>query len=308
MKLKGNEKIKLILGNMLRSGRFPHALLIEGDKGLGKHTLALELAKILLCEEGKEEACSVCRSCTLIEAGTHPDFKLISPNDKNIIPIKTIRELRLDAFIKPARGGKKVYIIEAESGMKADSQNALLKVLEEPPEFVVFIILASSSEQFLDTIISRCVCLKVAAPTDVEALEILREALPDTDTDELLSALGSSDNNVGRALDLLRGDTGEVSSDAANLLSLAAKKKGYEALKLLSKYEKDPKGFALLLSLMEAAIDIDLRGALSRGVSSELSRDELMSIKKLIAKIRDLSSHHVMGNLLVTTFCAGLFK
>ena len=74
MKLKGNEKLKLIIGNMLKSGRFPHALLIEGDKGLGKHTLALELAKFLLCEKGKEEACSVCRSCALFDAGTHPDF------------------------------------------------------------------------------------------------------------------------------------------------------------------------------------------------------------------------------------------
>ncbi len=308
MKLKGNKKLKLIIENMLKSGRFPHALLIEGERGLGKHTLAMELANILLCEENDSSPCGNCRGCQLFKAKTHPDFQIISPTDKNLISIKAIRKMRDDAYIRPARNGRKVYIIEAEGGLKADCQNALLKVLEEPPEYVVFIIIALAAEQFLDTIISRCVDFKLLAPSESEALEVMTEKLPDAPLDQLLSALSVNDNNIGRALDLLCGNTGEVSADASRLLSCAALKKGYEALRLLSKYERDPKGFSLLLSLTEALIDIDLRNTLSSGTLSNLSRDELIGIKKHIAKTRELSKHYVSGNLLTTTFCAGLFK
>ncbi len=308
MRLKGNEKLKLIIRNMLSSGRFPHALMIEGETGLGKHTLARELAEILLCEDGLDKACGNCRGCQLMKAGSHPDFKLISPNDKNIITVDSIRSLRRMAFERPDRGGKKVYIVEAELGMKADSQNALLKILEEPPEYVVFIILARASEQFLDTIVSRCVNLKVSAPNDSEALEVLAEKVPDADPAELSSVLRINDNNIGRSLDVLMGDTSEISADASKILRFAAEKKAYEVLKVLSRYERDTKGFATLLSLMEATIEIDLRNTASGQTVSELSKDELINLKGHIKFTRGLLSRYVSGDLLLTTFCAGLFK
>jgi len=306
MKLKGNENIKLIIGNMLRSGRFPHALILEGEAGLGKHTFALEISSTLLCENGATEPCGFCRGCELIRAHTHPDFKIISPNDKNIIPVDAIRALRKDAFIRPDRNGKKVYIIEAEFGLKIDSQNALLKILEEPPEYIVFIILTRSSEQFLDTIISRCVTLSLKAPNEALALEILREKLPLVSEEELINALSFNDYNIGRALSQLDGASNEVSSDAREILRLVGEKKAYETLRVLSKYERDIKGFSMLLSLMESAIEITLRN--SSVLALPLSKEELIFLKEHIRKYRDLSTKYVSQNLLVTSFSAGLFR
>jgi len=181
-----------------------------------------------------------------------------------------------------------------------------LKILEEPPEYIVFIILTRSSEQFLDTIISRCVTLSLKAPNEALALEILREKLPLVSEEELINALSFNDYNIGRALSQLDGASNEVSSDAREILRLVGEKKAYETLRVLSKYERDIKGFSMLLSLMESAIEITLRN--SSVLALPLSKEELIFLKEHIRKYRDLSTKYVSQNLLVTSFSAGLFR
>lgn len=305
--LRGNTKFKMIVGNWLKSGRMPHAVIIEGDDGLGKHTAANLLAKALLCENQSTDSGCECRSCQLFSAGSHPDFKVISPNGKNIIPVDTIRELRLSAYEKPDRGGKKIYLIEAEAGMKTDSQNALLKILEEPPEYVVFIILAKSSAAFLDTIISRCVCLELSAPPTEEALEVLVAKLPQFTEEQLMSVLSFNDNNIGKSINQLSGDSGEIPKDAELIMKLTGEKKAYEALRVLSKYEKDAKSFGTILSLLEASAESELRYA-AQGGNRTLGKDELLNLKAHIRKTRELMTGYVSQNLLITAFCAGLFE
>lgn len=305
--LRGNTKFKMIVGNWLKSGRMPHAVIIEGEEGLGKHTAANLLAKALLCENQSTSGYCECRSCQLFNAGSHPDFKVISPNGRNIIPVDTIRELRLSAYEKPDRSGKKIYLIEAEAGMKTDSQNALLKVLEEPPEYVVFIILAKSSAVFLDTIISRCVCLELSAPPTEEALELLAAKLPQFTKEQLMSVLSFNDNNIGKSINQLSGDSGEIPKDAELIMKLTGEKKAYEALRVLSKYEKDAKSFGTLLSLLEATAEAELRYA-AQGGNRTLSKDELINLKAHIRKTRELMTGYVSQNLLITAFCAGLFE
>lgn len=165
----GNEKTALTVKNFIKEGRIPHAILIIGERGSGKHALADFLAKAIVC--GKTEApCDACDNCRAAEGKNHPDITGIAPEDnKKSIAVDQVRELRQEAFIKPHKADKRVFIIDKADTMNASSQNAILKVLEEPPTATMFVLVAENKAAFLDTIISRCVVLNTTAKSDSAA-------------------------------------------------------------------------------------------------------------------------------------------
>ena len=119
--LMGNENTFGIIENMLQYDRIPHAIMLDGAKGLGKHSVAKELAKAVLCDNSNKY-CGVCRSCEVYDAGSHPDKKLIKPEGKsNTISIDAIRELGKDIYIKPVMSKRKVYIIENAETMRNEA-------------------------------------------------------------------------------------------------------------------------------------------------------------------------------------------
>ena len=153
--LVSNEKTALTVKNFIKEQRIPHAILILGDSGVGKHTLADFLAKAIVC--GKSDApCDMCDNCRLADSKNHPDIITVAPeDDKKSIVISQIRELRQEAFVRPHKTLKKVFIIDKADTMNSASQNALLKVLEEPPSYVTFIICVTNKEKLLQTVLSR---------------------------------------------------------------------------------------------------------------------------------------------------------
>lgn len=159
----GNEKTAYTVKNFIKEKRIPHAILIVGDNGAQKQGLADFLAQAIVC--GKSDApCNVCDNCRTVKTKNHPDITSIGPEDnKKSIAVDQVRELRKEAFIKPHKAEKRVFIIDKADTMNVASQNALLKVLEEPPESVMFVLVAENKAAFLDTIISRCVVLNVTA-------------------------------------------------------------------------------------------------------------------------------------------------
>lgn len=163
----GNQKTAQTVESFIKDGRIPHAILIIGEGGTGKHRLADFLAKAIIC--GKAEApCDICDNCRAADTKNHPDITVIAPEDnKKNIAIDQVRSLRAEAFIKPHKSEKRVFIIDKADTMNASSQNALLKLLEEPPTSVMFVLLAENRAAFLDTIISRCVVLNVTG-TDLK--------------------------------------------------------------------------------------------------------------------------------------------
>ena len=198
--LLGNMRIKQNLSAAAAKDRFAHFYLISGPKGSGKHTLAKLLACALMCEDANRP-CQTCGPCRKIMANTHPDFITVDDPEHKNVAVKIIREARESIFIRPNEGRKKIYLFPQEMGI--EGQNALLKVLEEPPSYCVFIILSDNPEKLLPTVRSRCTELQL---TSVDA-QILRPWLaarfPAATAQELDAAILRSGGYAGQALEIL---------------------------------------------------------------------------------------------------------
>ena len=191
----GQELIKKFLLTSIARGKVSHAYVIEGDKGMGKKLIANTFAAYLVCDD--KSSCGACESCKLAAGGAHPDIITVLPEKKQI-GVDDIRQVIKSISIKPYMADKKVVIIPDADGITQEAQNALLKVLEEPPEYVVFIILIQNAELLLDTIQSRVMRLSLTPYTEAD----IKKALGG---DSALVA--ASENNIGKALALSGDET-----------------------------------------------------------------------------------------------------
>lgn len=156
-----NARVKASVNGFVNTNRIPHAIMIEGEDLAANLELALYIAAATVCE-GDNKPCDTCHNCHLAGVGSHPDIARITPlGGKKNVSVDQVRELRAEAFVKPHQSACRVFIIEDASRMNPQAQNALLKVLEEPPKSVVFILITPSKTMLLDTIVSRCVLLSL---------------------------------------------------------------------------------------------------------------------------------------------------
>ena len=216
----GNESLRVRLGEELARGAVSHAYILEGPRGCGKHTLAREIAMALSCENRANAAhplpCGVCAACRKILEGKSPDVITVSrEEDKATMGVDVIRNLRADVPVLPNDLDHKIYIIEDAHTMTTQAQNALLLTLEEPPPFVMFLLLSESTDVLLETIRSRAPVLRMqpigeelmrAYLCDAAHGETARTArtLRDTDPDAFTALLRMANGRIGRALELLQ--------------------------------------------------------------------------------------------------------
>lgn len=196
--LCGNERTRESLLKLINTRRLPHAMIIEGEEGTGKRTLADFIAKAALCEDDRPP-CLNCRNCHLAAVGTHPDIMHIAPEDKKkSIVVKQVDALRDAVYQTPHTASGKVFIIEQADTLNPASANKLLKVLEEPPINVYFILLTRSAKSLLDTVVSRCTVFSLYPPSYDTALSLLTEkSIEKTTAEELLTLYK---NNIGKCL------------------------------------------------------------------------------------------------------------
>ncbi|NLY44824.1 MAG: DNA polymerase III subunit delta' [Tissierella sp.] len=155
----GHEKVIEGLNKAINNQTISHSYLFEGEESIGKKRLAYAFAKMLLCKGGKEIPCNSCSSCTKFDSGNHPDFFVIEP-ENNIIRVHQVESLIKEITTSPYESTRKVFIIDDSHKMNTESKNTLLKTLEEPPHYVNIILISSSSNNLLPTILSRVQSIK----------------------------------------------------------------------------------------------------------------------------------------------------
>jgi len=211
-RVRGHEVHVEEFARAVRRGRLAHAYLFTGPAGVGKRLFAVELAKALLCEappaDGSLRACDRCAACVQVEAGTHPDFAYARrPDDAHEFPIELMREVCKSFALKSARGRGRVVILDDVDDLNEESSNCFLKTLEEPPPRSVLILIGSSPDRQLATIVSRCQVVRFAPLSAEQVRDILREHDIDEAMRDRLARL--SGGSVGLALALADPDLWE---------------------------------------------------------------------------------------------------
>ncbi len=259
----GNAELRRRLARNIREGSLGHAYIIEGP-GMVRE-LAIELARAVNCTGGGALPCGECPSCRRAEVGSHPDICVVSRGDRATLGVEAIRTVREDAYIIPSEGERKVYIIEDADTMTVEAQNAFLLTLEEPPEYVLYLLLCRRSDALLPTVRSRAPSLRLRPCTADELSDyVLRvggaraRALRDREPDKFSELLLISGGDPSAAAALLEGGALDEriseKKSAQRLLSGLLSGDG-EAVIELSQMKKLKRADALgMLVDMEAAL------------------------------------------------------
>jgi len=205
-RILGQEQAVRIFSSVLRAGRLAHAYLLLGPPGVGKRLTADELAKAAMCENPQPDACDACGPCQRFGAGRHADVHVVAPAEgKRNIVIDDIKSLQSSISLKPVEGGYKTYLIDGADKMTIEASNAFLKTLEEPPPRSLILLIASTLETLLDTIVSRCqiVRFRSLAPDVVAAL--LGEQC-DVALEQATAIANFAGGSIGRAVTLVQDE------------------------------------------------------------------------------------------------------
>lgn len=186
--LVGNEKVKEYLNSTIENKNISHSFIFVGKPGIGKKQFAHQYVEMIMClQDGKCDGNSVkCDSCIKFEGNANPDYAEITPDGKTL-KIEQIRNLQARIVEKPITSRRKVYVIDDADLMSEESQNCLLKTLEEPPEYAVIILIVSNESRILPTIKSRCVIIKFQPLTSKEIKQVKPEL-----SDDLIQLLEGS--------------------------------------------------------------------------------------------------------------------
>ena len=312
----GNKNLLDKISSLLTNKKFPHAIALWGEQGTGKFTLAKIIAKALLCEKNVGYACNECKSCKKIDSNVHPD--VIFPNASgalNTYSIDTVRTIRNDAYISPNETTKKVYIFKNIDNMQLGAQNALLKIIEEPPSHAIFIFTCESFYNILPTVRSRIQDFQVTSPNSVEANNFISKIHPEYSSSNITNAVNITDGNIGKALDILQSDELNSLLSLSEKMSIAITSPNeFELLKLFSQLT-DSKKTKIILSMITSIFrkcllyssGVELKNFINNDIikiCNTLTTNKIMLIIEEISQTEKLLKRNVNLNLLLTNLCS----
>ncbi len=243
----GQEQIKEHLQNALRMKKVSHAYIINGERFAGKEFIAKVFAMALQCEKGGDNPCGECHACKQALSGNQPDIIHVTHEKPNAVGVDDVRtQINNDVAIKPYSSPYKIYIMNEAEKMTPQAQNALLKTLEEPPEYAVILLLTANVNSLLPTILSRCVVLNMKPVADDLVKKYLMEEIqvPDYKAD---ICVAFARGNIGKAKSLATSEEFEnVKSEALSLLKYIQDMELHEitaAIKRISEYKMDVKDY-----------------------------------------------------------------
>lgn len=230
MKLYGKFDIKQQLDDIAAQNRLPHAILFSGNMGSGRKTLARYTSQLFLC---KNNACGTCATCRNIESNTHPDVIFVKAKFEGKYSVKLVREILGDAVIRPNNGEIKIYIFEDCDSMNIECYNALLKIIEEPPDYLRFIFTCENTGLIPETVMSRVTEFEVCDTPIKDCEQALCDSgVANSKAKELAEMFAG---NIGKCREVLDGGNEvkliEAACRAANALG---KRNGFELCRALS--------------------------------------------------------------------------
>jgi DNA polymerase-3 subunit delta' len=305
--LLGNDRLKENLTASAARGRMSHFYLICGPEGSGKHTLAQLLAAAAVCRE-QDKPCLRCNACRKVLSSNHPDVITVVDPDHKEVAVKLVKQYREDMFIQPNEADKKVYIFP--QALRIEGQNALLKILEEPPAYGVCLLLSDNPEALLPTIRSRCTELKLnPLPKGILQRE-LQLAFPKAQAEDISAAISRSGGYLGQAKKLM--ESGATVSEQTRIFAQCfGKKDSLGLLQLLAPMEKWKRDALveeldqweqLLHGAMLCRAGVQVPMALSRDLSAQRSPEELMGAIRQLKKVKE----YAQGNVSPGAICGHL--
>lgn len=306
----GNESLKQRLSASVAGGKMPHSFLICGPEGSGKRTLASLLAAALQCTGRGEQPCGQCSACKKVFGGIHPDVITVDDPSKKSVSVRLIRDLQSDIAITPNEGRRKIYLIPRAQEMTEEAQNALLKVMEEPPSYGTFLLLTTNPDAQLPTIRSRAAELSLAPLPGKEVIRILQERFPGQANDVYRSAVLRSGGYLGQALELMEGNA-RLAPQTEQFVRAVCTRSPLalaELLVPLEKWKRDQ--FLPLLEqwylVTEQALTVQAGMPAFFGLAGSLaaarSGPDLLQLLQTIAQART----QVLGNVGIAHICGAL--
>lgn len=279
----GQEQLKEHLENAIKMNKVSHAYIINGERSAGKEFMAKTFAMALQCGNRQDyEPCQECHSCKQALSKNHPDIIFITHEKPGTIGVDDIRrQINGDVAIKPYSGPKKIYIMSEGEKMTVQAQNALLKTLEEPPEYAVILILTTNVDTLLPTILSRCVVLNMKPVRDGQVKKFLMEkmGIPDYKAD---ICVAFARGNVGKARQLANSEEfDKVKEEAITLLKYINEMELNEvaaAIKKINEYQFDVNDYMDILSIWYR--DVLLFKA-THDANNLIFREEIQYIRKV---------------------------
>ena len=313
----GNETVKSRLAAECDAGRFPHALLIEGAVGSGRRTLAHIIARAALCRDS-DPAARPCGVCTACQKAVPPDLTVLG-EDGTAIPVDAIRRLREDAYLLPNESAYRVMVLVGADNMRHEAQNALLKILEEPPAHVLFILTCDSRTAMLSTIQSRCVCLTLSPTTWEEAAPVLRSRLPRAEDEELQRAHGLFGGCIGQVIDgVSEGTFRQVLELVPQMAAAVIAPTEVELLRLTAPMEKEKQLTAGVLAglhlVFRDALVLQYGGTatlstapdVAQTLAARLTGTRLTALMEQVDVLKEAHLRNMNNTLLLTRLCACL--
>ncbi len=308
--LLGNERLKQTLSASLQKGHISHFYVISGPRGSGKHTLAKLLACAILCQDNAKP-CGACGPCRKVLGGNHPDFITVEDPEHKNVAVKIVRQFREDVFIRPNESAYKIYLFPQELGI--EGQNALLKILEEPPSYGVFILLTDNPERLLPTVRSRCTELKLLALEPKILHRQLRMDFPEADEEDIRSAMARSGGFLGQARELLTD--GAVPPQTEGFVRCIAQRDSLGLVQTLVPMEKWKRD--ALVEILQSWLELTAEalacrsggrpaGKLAQNLANTRASGELMEIARALRRALDYCRSNVSPAAVCGWLCWAL--
>ena len=309
-----NAGLKYELSEIMRKKSLPHAIIIEGAEGTGKKTIADIIAQYCVCASDGQRPCGVCKSCIKAKEHIHPDIVYADGQQSKALSVDSIRTIRSSAYIVPNEAPMKVYLLLNCDKMLAPAQNAFLKILEEPPKNVQFIMTVKSSASLLQTVRSRSRIFSLFPAEIDDAVDIVSKRFPERDISEIKDIAEVCDGNIGMTLQMLENGGQEAQKLAEEIFASILLPSEYPLLKSIQQLTSDRTFAASVLDFMteiaaecvKASVGADVSSKTAAAVAERYSKNRIFAVSENIIYARKVLNTNVNLNLFCTWLCSVL--